>query len=171
MRHIILLALTALTVAGAVPAAGQPRGPTCDISAYQAGIGNSGPFNVRAAPSTSARLLRALAGHGAPVARVRGQRGAWFRVSTIIDAESERVLFRGDGWVHASNLALSIANDDPRLYARPSRQSRRLTRLVPDASRVTLIGCAGDWAQVRAGRRVGWVSRGGQCSNPLTTCP
>jgi len=171
MRHAILLALTTLTLAGAVPAAGQPRAPTCDISAYQAGIGNSGPLNVRAAPSAAARLLRALAGNGSPVARIRGQRGAWFRVSTIIDAESERVLFRGDGWVHASNLGLSIANDDPQLYARPSRQSRALMRLVPDQSRVTLIGCTGDWAQVRAGRRVGWLSRGGQCSNPLTTCP
>ena len=171
MRHRLLLTLSTLALAGAVPASGQQRGPSCAISAYQAGIGNSGPLNVRAAPSAAARLLRALAGNGSPVARIRGQRGAWFRVSTIVDAESERILFRGDGWVHASNLGLSIANDDPRLYARPSRQSRSLMRLVPDESQVTLIGCAGDWAQVRAGRRVGWLSRGGQCSNPLTTCP
>ena len=104
-------------------------------------------------------------------ATIRGQRGSWFRVSRIVDAESERVLFRGDGWVHISNLGLSIANGDPRLYARPSQQSRPLARLVPDESRVALIGCTGAWAQVRFRRQVGWLSRAGQCSNPLTTCP
>ena len=171
MRHIIVLTLSTLAVGSAVPAAGQQRGATCNISAYQAGVGNSGPLNVRAAPSSAARLLRGLRGIGSPVARIRGQRGAWFRVTTIVDAESERVLFSGDGWVHVSNLGLSIANADPRLYARASRQSRPIARLVPDGSQVTLIGCSGDWAQVRFRRQVGWLSSGGQCSNPLTTCP
>ena len=171
MRHKIMMMVSTLALAGAAPVAGQPAGQTCNITAYQAGIGNSGPLNVRAAPSASARLLRALAGHGSPVATVRGQRGAWFRVSTIVDAESEDVLFRGDGWVHVSNLGTSIGNEDPRLYARPSRQSRPIARLVPDGSHVTLIGCSGSWAQVRFRRQTGWLSRGGQCSNPLTTCP
>jgi hypothetical protein len=45
-----------------------------------------------------------------------------------------------------------------------------LARLVADESQVTLIGCAGTWARVRSGGRTGWLSRGGQCSNPLTTC-
>jgi hypothetical protein len=45
-----------------------------------------------------------------------------------------------------------------------------LARLRADETRVTLIGCAGPWAQVRAGSRVGWLSPDGQCSNPLTTC-
>ena len=173
MRHSILLTLSTLALAGAAPLAGQPAGQMCNITAYQAGIGNSGPLNVRAAPSATARLLRALAGHGSPVATIRGQRGAWFRVSRIVDAESDNgeVLFRGDGWVHVSNLGTSVANADPRLYARPLRQSRPIARLVPDGSSVTLIGCSGTWAQVRFRRQTGWLSPGGQCSNPLTTCP
>ena len=171
MRHSIVVMMSALALAGATPLAGQPAGQTCNITAYQAGIGNSGPLNVRAAPSASARLLRALAGHGSPVATIRGQRGAWFRVSTIIDAESDEVLFRGDAWVHVSNLGTSVGSDDPRLYARPSRRSRPIARLVPDGSSVTLIGCSGTWAQVRFRRQTGWLSPGGQCSNPLTTCP
>lgn len=172
MRRSIVLMLSTLALAGAEPLAGQPAGQTCNLTAFQAGTGNSGPLNVRAAPSATARLLRALAGHGSPVATIRGQRGAWFRVSTITDAESDgnEPLFRGDGWVHVSNLDISVANADPQLYARPSRQSRRLARLVPDGSRVTLIGCSGGWAQVRFRRQVGWLSPGGQCSNPLTTC-
>lgn len=172
MRHAIILLLSTLALAGAVPASGQPGGPSCNLTAYQAGLAYRGRLNVRAAPAVSARLLRSLAGQIAPVATIRGQRGAWFRVSLIVDFENEeRVLFRGDGWVHASNLGLSIANADPRLYARPSRQSRPIARLVPDESAVTLIGCTGTWAQVRYRRQVGWLSPGGQCSNPLTTCP
>src|SRR5207237_9193887 len=107
----------------------------------------------RARPSANVRLLRVRNNGGSPVARITGQSGAWFRVSTITDAESDETLFRGDGWVPASLLGTSVANYDPRLYARPSRQSPSLTRLVPDQSQVTLLGCTGDWARVRAGRR------------------
>jgi hypothetical protein len=104
------------------------------------------------------------------VAEITGQSGGWFRVSRVTDYEDGTILFRGVGWMRIWTLGTSIANADPRLYARPSRLSQRLARLVPEESRVTLIGCTGDWAQVRFGRRVGWLSRGGQCSNPLTTC-
>jgi len=167
MRHSIFMILSTLALGGAVPAAGQPRGASCNISAY---FLNGAGLSVRARPSANGRLLRARDNGGSPVARITGQSGAWFRVSTITDAESDTVLFRGDGWVPVSRLGFGVANYDPRLYARPSRQSRRLARLVPDQSQVTLLGCAGDWARVRAGRRTGWLSRGGQCSNPLTTC-
>jgi SH3-like domain-containing protein len=92
-------------------------------------------------------------------------------MSIITDYEDSTILFQGNGWVPAASLGTSIANADPRLYARPSRQSWPLARLVPDESRVTLLGCSGDWAQVRFRRQTGWLSRGGQCSNPPTTCP
>jgi SH3-like domain-containing protein len=169
MRRAIARTLSLLALAGAAPATAQPSGASCDLSAYVIDRDARG-LNVRAGPSTSARVLRVVSNEGSAVARVMGQRGAWFRVSTITDAESDSILFRGDGWVHASLLGLRVANADPRLYARPSRQSRPLTRLVPEDSQVTLVGCTGDWARVRAGNREGWLSRGGQCSNPVTTC-
>lgn len=169
MRHPVMAMLSVLALAGAVPAAGQ-RGPTCTLSAYVIDRDARG-LNVRAGPSTSARVLRVISNDGSAVAQIRAQSGSWFRVSTIVNAEDDTTLFNGDGWVHASLLGLSVANDDPRLYAGPSRRSRTLARLVPDYSQVTLTGCAGDWARVRSGRREGWLSRGGQCSNPLTTCP
>lgn len=169
MRHSIILILSTLALAGAVPAAAQPhRGPACSISAFYL---NGTRLAVHAAPSARSRRLRTAANQGSPVAEITGQNGSWFRISRITDYEDSTTLFQGDGWVPVAALGTSIANGDPRLYARPSRQSRRLMRLVPDGSQVTLIGCTGDWAQVRAGRRVGWLSRGGQCSNPLTTCP
>ena len=169
MRQAAFLLLTTLIVANAAPAAGQQRGAMCNISAYVLDRDARG-LNVRAGPSTSAGVLRVVSNEGSAVARISGQSGAWFRVSAITDAEDDRILFRGEGWVHASLLGLDVANDDPRLYARPSRQSRPIMRLVPEAGQVRLIGCIGDWAQVRAGRRVGWLSRTGQCSSPLTTC-
>lgn len=173
MRLAILLTLSTLALSGSMPATAQRQsGPSCNLTASQAGLAHTGRMNVRAAPSAGARLLRSLAGEISPVATIREQRGAWFRVSLIVDYENEeQVLFRGDGWVHQSNLGTSIANADPRLYPRPSRQSRPIARLVPDESQVTLIGCSGTWAQVRYRRQVGWLSRDGQCSNPLTTCP
>lgn len=165
-RPIATTMLSVLALASAVPAVAQQHGASCNISAY---LVNGARLSVRAGPAANARLLR-VSGEGSPVAEITGQRGAWFRVSTITDYETSTTLFRGVGWVRVSALGLSIANADPRLYARPSRQSRRIARLVPDESLVTLLGCAGDWARVRFGRREGWLSSGGQCSNPLTTC-
>lgn len=104
------------------------------------------------------------------MAVIRGQQDGWFRVSEITNAEDESSLFRGDGWVHSSLLGLEVANTDPQLYAAPSARSRAIARLRPDGGEVTLIGCAGDWARVRAAGRIGWLSRAGQCSSPLTTC-
>jgi len=161
--------LSALALASAAPASGQQRGTGCDISAYVIDRDAAG-LHVRAGPSAAAAVLRVISNEGSAVARILGQSGAWFRVSIIADAENDEELFRGDGWIHASRLGLSVANADPNLYASPRLQSRALARLVPDHSEVTLIGCAGNWARVRAMGRAGWLSPGGQCSNPLTTC-
>jgi SH3-like domain-containing protein len=158
-----------LALAGATPVSGQGRGTNCDISAYVIDRDAAG-LNVRAGPSATAPVLRLISNQGSGVARIREQRGAWFRVSAIVDAENGEDLFRADGWIHNSLVTLSVANADPRLYVRPQPGSRALARLVPEDSRVTLIGCAGPWAKVRAGGREGWLSPNGQCSNPLTTC-
>jgi len=169
MRHSMTAILSTLALAGTVPVAAQPRGPACDLSAYVIDQDAHG-LNVRAGPSATAAVVRVVSNAGSGVVRIRGQSGAWFRVSTIVDAENDRSLFQGDGWVHGSLLGLSVANADPRLYSRPLLQSRPLARLVAEETEVTLIGCAGHWAQIRAAGRVGWLSPGGQCSNPLTTC-
>ena len=170
MRRAVIAATSALALAGAAPPPGQPQpGAACDISAYVTDWDAHG-LNIRSAPSASAPVLRVVSNAGSPVARITGWSGAWFRVSSIVEAENDVNLFQGDGWVHGSLLGLSVANADPRLYARPSVHSRALARLVPDETRLTLIGCAGNWAMVRAAGRVGWLSPDGQCSNPLTTC-
>jgi SH3-like domain-containing protein len=169
MRHPVTAMASALALLFPIPAAGQRTATRCDISAFVVDEDAAG-LNVRSGPSATAPVLRTVSNAGSGVARIVEQNGAWFRVTAIVDAEDDTTLFRGDGWVHVSLLGTSVANEDPRLYAAPRRQSRALARLVPDATLVTLIGCDGAWAQVRAAGRVGWLSPGGQCSNPLTTC-
>lgn len=169
MRHRVTAILSSLALIGPVPAAGQQSATRCDISAYVIDR-DAGGLNVRSGPAATARVLRVVSNAGSGVARIVGQNGSWFRVSMIVDAETDQNLFRGDGWVHGSLLGLSVANADPRLYAAPRRQSRVLARLEPEAGQATLIGCDGAWARVRDGARVGWLSPDGQCSNPLTTC-
>ena len=168
MRH--LAAAIVLTLPGAAaPAASARQATRCDISAYVTDQDPNG-LNVRAGPSGTARVLKVVTNAASGVARIKGQSGAWFRISGIVDAETDTMLFRGDGWVHFSLLGLDVASGDPRLYAGPGARSRVLARLEPDGSLVKLIGCSDGWAKVRFGTRTGWLSPDGQCSNPLTTC-
>jgi SH3-like domain-containing protein len=171
VRQALAAILAALPLAAAAaPATYAPRGTPCDISAYLTDQDPNG-LNVRAGPSGETRVLRKVDNSASSgVARIKGRSGAWYRVSTIVDAETDALLFRGDGWVHGSLVGLDVANGDPKLYARPSERGPVLARLTADQAGVTLIGCEGRWAKVRADGRIGWLSPDGQCSNPLTTC-
>lgn len=169
MRHSIAVVISALALMGAVPAGGQQPGAACAISAFVTDR-DPGGLNVRAGPSTTARVVQLVSNAGSGVAQIRGHQGGWLRVTALTDAEDQTALFRGDGWVHGSLLGLEIANADPRLYAGPSRRSRVIATLRAASSEATLIGCSGGWAQVRVEGRVGWLSPGGQCSSPRTTC-
>lgn len=168
MRYILGAAIAALSLTATAP--GQaPAPPACAISAYVTDRDPNG-LNVRAGPSAQARVLRTVSNAGSAVAVITGHSGGWFRISNLDDVEVDAHLFDGDGWVHGSLLGLDVANADPRLYAAANRRSRVLARLQPDFTRLTLVGCAGEWAQVRAEGRTGWLSPAGQCSNPVTTC-
>lgn len=169
MRYLLGMMLPTLALVSAAPAQGPTRAAACAISAYVLDRDPNG-LNVRAEPSAQARVLRNVSNAGSAVAVITGYSGGWFRVSNLDDVENDTHLFDGDGWVHRSLLGLDAANADPRLYASNNTRSRVLARLRPDFTRVALLSCAGAWVQVRAVGRTGWLSPGGQCSNPLTTC-
>lgn len=169
MRYRVATILLVLALTTAAPAQRTGEGPSCAISAFIVDRDPAG-LNVRSEPSGQARVFTVVSNDASGVAAIIGHRGGWFRISAIVDAESDRNLFEGDGWVHRSLLGLEVAYSDARLYASPARRSRVLARLAPQETRTTLIGCAGEWAQVRAAGRIGWLSPEGQCSNPLTTC-
>jgi hypothetical protein len=165
MRNLMAAMLPALALTAAAPAP-EPAAPgSCSVSAFLVGSGE-----VRAAPLSQAAAIPLLTQEGSGRATISGHRAGWFRVSRIIDAETGKLMFEGDGWLPAAELGLAVANSDPRLYAAPYRGSRVLARLTPDETMLDLVGCSGDFMQVRAEGRVGWLSPDGQCSNPLTTC-
>ena len=174
MRYLTVTLLSLLTLTSAAPAqrapaAGAPAAGACDIKAYQGNRVSDG-VNVRAAPSTQARVVRNLRPEGTSVFDITGYNAGWFRISGAVEAESDSRIFAGDGWVHHSQLGLRAAHYNPRLFAGPNAQSRVLANLGGQEPEVALLGCTGDWAQVRAGNRIGWLAPDGQCSNPLTTC-
>jgi hypothetical protein len=165
MRHV-LAALVLLSLGGSA-AAGPYR--SCAISAYVIDQDAKG-MNIRAAPAANARVVKVVDGPTAGTTLVRGFQDGWFRISEIDAAEEETVMFRGDGWVHASRLHVDVAAADPNLWEGPTRRSKLLKRLAGDQEGVTLVACSGNWAQVRVNGVLGWLSPAGQCSNPLTTC-
>ena len=168
MRYPIAAIL--LIVSQPSEAAASSGGADCSISAYLTGRDPNG-LNVRAGPSTRSAVLHVVSAEIAGVAAIREHRRGWFRIAGIVDAESDSPVFQDEGWVHGSLLGLDVANADPRLYTAPRSDSRVVATLRAADTEVTLIGCAGPWAQVRAGGRTGWLSAEGQCSSPLTTCP
>ena len=169
MRSLPVALLSVLALTSAAPARRAPTVIACDFSAYE-GIGVSGGVNVRAAPSTQARIVRNLRSEGTPVFDITGFSNGWFRISRAVEAESDESIFAGSGWVHRSNLGMRVAHYDPRLFAAPSRRSRVLANLGGQEPEATLLACSGEWVQVQVGSRTGWLPRGGRCANPLTTC-
>jgi SH3-like domain-containing protein len=160
--------LVTLAVGGSSAAAGDAY-RTCSISAYVIDQDAKG-MNIRAGPSTKARVVKVVNGPNSGTTKVRGYQAGWFRVSQIDAAEEDAVYFKGDGWVHASRLHIDVAAADPNLWEGPSRRSKLIRRLAGDQPDVTLVSCSGNWAEIRVGNTLGWLSPAGQCSNPLTTC-
>jgi SH3-like domain-containing protein len=153
----------------ALMAARQALAVPCNISAYVIDNDPKG-LNVRVAPSPKAKVIRQVSNKGSGVAEIRAFQDGWFRVTKITDYEDDSPLFAGDGWVHSSLLHVDIAAYDPNLYAAPSSHPQRIKKLSGDMPGVTLLACSGSWSQVRVQGVVGWLSHGGQCANPLTTC-
>lgn len=127
--------------------------------------------NVRAAPSSSAKVVMAIESAAPYEVHVTGRQGDWYRVDRIADAEQDRILFRGTAWIHRSQLVLSVAGGDHRLYAGPAKRSPVVMRLTPDGNRIDVIGCKGRWVKAIVDEEAtGWLAPEAQCSNPMTTC-
>ena len=150
------------------------KAPTkCNVRAYVSGI-EPEAANIRIAPNKNSELLKAVKSNDQIVFYITGSDGnGWFEISKAETSggEREETLFEGRGWLHSSNADLSVAAADPRLYAAPKKTSRVLKKLVADESEARPVACRGDWMQVKSGKLTGWLSPGGQCANPLTTCP
>ena len=154
----------------AIAAASPAVGAQCDFTAAT-GDAKYTATNVRSAPSSTAKVLMKIESVAPVEVHVIGREGAWYRLDRILDAEQDRLLFAGTAWIHRSQLVLSVAGGDHRLYTRPNKASPRVMRLTPDGNRLDVVGCRGRWVEVVVDRKTrGWMAPDAQCSNPMTTC-
>ena len=156
-----------LTIASASPGLAQP----CDFMAAT-GDAQYTATNVREAPSRSAKVLLRIDSTASYEIHVTGRQGNWYRIDRVIDAEQDMPIFRsGTAWIHRSQLALSVAGGDHRLYAAPSKASPVVMRLTPDGNLIDVIDCKGRWVKAIIDKQAtGWLAPDAQCSNPMTTC-
>ena len=132
--------------------------------------------NVRSGAGRDFAVVGRLPGGRTDVVEVVAASGAWVKIAGAVDEEGESV-FAGQGWVYAPLLGMTISwnPDDPRkaghhsLHAGPNAKARALARLAPETA-VTLEGCQGRWARVKAEGRIGWLAPEAQCANSKTTC-
>ena len=145
-------------------------GEQCD---FMAGTGDAqySATNVRAGPSSSAKVVMSIEATAPYEVHVTGREGQWYRVDRILDAERDKILFGGTAWIHRSQLVLSVAGGEHRLYAGPNRKAPVVMRLTPDGNRIDVIDCKGGWVKAIVDRQAtGWMAPDAQCSNPMTTC-
>ena len=171
MRHLILAA-AALGCANAATAAVTPCRAALDVTDQDpAGL------NVRAAPGGPVIAKVKAQGRWVEVS-VTGQDGAWARIESARmeadenDNSTDKLLWKGSGWVAFSKLGVSEFDSRSRFYAAPNEHSKMVLSLEsyhdegvdPEA----ILGCQGDWLQVRIKGVVGWTHE--WCTNQLTTC-
>lgn len=151
-------------------AASPAQAAQCDFMAAT-GDEQYSATNVRAAPSASAKVVMTIEAAAPVEVHVTEREGNWYRVDRIVDAEQDKQLFRGTAWIHRSQLVLSVAGGDHRLYSLPDRKSAVVMRLTPDGNRIDVIGCKGRWVKAIVDKQAsGWLPPDAQCSNPMTTC-
>jgi hypothetical protein len=134
-------------------------------------------LNVRASPGGA--VVAAVKAKGRWVrVEVTGQDGAWARIKTATleadenDNPSGEVIWKGVGWVAFSKLGVEEFDSRARFLAAPNEQAKMVLSLEgygdKTAPAEAILGCGGDWLQVRVRGVVGWTHA--WCTNQLTTC-
>lgn len=134
-------------------------------------------LNVRASPGGP--IVTAVKAKGRWVrVEVTGQDGAWARIKTARleadenDNPSDKLLWKGEGWVAFSKLGVEEFDSRARFFAAPNEQAKLVLSLEgygdKTAPAEAILGCDGDWLQVRVKGVVGWTNV--WCTNQLTTC-
>jgi hypothetical protein len=152
-----------------------PAATKCSVEAYRNGLANDEPKAsiIRAKPAVTSEIVKTVTTKDEVVYYITGTNGGgWFEISKIetVGGDTEETIFEGRGWIPAEILALSVAASDARLYSLPKKKSRIVKKLVADESEARPIACQGNWMKIKSGKSTGWLSREGQCPNPLTTC-
>lgn len=145
---------------------------TCEGSVYAVDP-DPGGTNVRSAPhKTSPVFLVIPYDSEGTVVALSASSEDWVLIHSAQGLTS-KFQFRGEGWVHASLLAVRAVHPTGRkvpLYSKPDTGSS-VIKMVAGETEARLAGCMGDWRQVRIENQKGWLAPGDYCGNPVTTCP
>ena len=164
-------------LSAALLSTGAGAGPVaCDVAVNITDQDPAG-LNVRASPGGA--IVTAVKAKGRWVrVEVTGQDGAWARIkSATLEADEndntrDDVLWKGVGWVAFSKLGVEEFDSRARFYAAPSERSKLVLSLEgygdKTATADAILGCDGDWLQLRIKGVVGWTNA--WCTNQLTTC-
>jgi SH3-like domain-containing protein len=132
-------------------------------------------MNVCAAPGGAVTGALKAKGRWVQVHLV-GQDGEWMRFDNawVVDdnlPDGESPLKPNKGWAHINGLGMESVTAGAEVHVSPDEDSRVLVRggADPDKEpRLTVLGCDGEWLQVRWKGAVGWTR--GYCANQYTTC-
>jgi hypothetical protein len=133
---------------------------TCKIEGWATDTDPKG-LNVRAKPSTKARILGTLPPYvskenfGIEINIIGSQRG-WLRITNATDNPDRSLLplrkpYSGTGWVHGSRVGFTVQSGIG--YQRPDRKSPQLVNIfddwLTDMGKITkVIACQNDWVLV-----------------------
>jgi hypothetical protein len=173
MRRLAVMLALATALQGA---AANAQTIACDA---QLNVVDQDPagLNVRASPGGP--VITALKAKGRWVrVEVTGGKGAWasIKAATLEADENDNpngaVIWKGVGWVAFSKLGVEEFDSRARFYAAPNEQAKLVLSLEgygdKTAPAEAILGCDGDWLQVRVKGVTGWTHV--WCTNQLTTC-
>lgn len=148
----------------------------CRVEAYVIDPDPKG-LNVRFGPGSEYAVKTRLLTQNETQVSIKGASGSWVLIDEAFELEAveESKGLQGKGWVYGPMLALTTRyvglKKEPavRLFQEPNHNSAVVVRLPRDTE-VRVIGCRGDWVQVRYKTHTGWLDAESQCGNPVTTC-
>ena len=146
-------------------AAGGGRVVPCDAEAY---VNDPDPrrLNVRSGPGGNYPVVGNLPNQDVDGISVHltGSQGDWVRIDRAAEqgGDQERVLFRGEGWVHAPLLGVDgvggLGGGGSPLYREPVARGRVLIRVLVDGGGAKVRGCRGRWMYVEHKGVKGWAA-------------
>jgi hypothetical protein len=172
MKPYLALYLTILATTQGMAAAGSPT-VSCNVNVDVIDTDPRGT-NVRATPGGA--IIASLTNPNAEGwvgVHVIGQVGDWYVIdhARLINADlgpDGKTLFHGKGYLHKSVLGVSGMENNGAIYTDHDPRSRPLDLHAPGDQTVAMLGCWGEFLQVRVKKGIGWTDQA--CTNMDTTC-
>jgi hypothetical protein len=172
MKPHLVLFLTALAIMPGVAATISPL-QSCNVDA-DVTDGDPKGTNVRATPDGA--IVATVTNpnvEGWVQVHITGQMGDWYEIdrAALVNPDFGRegkMLFHGKGYLHKSVLGVSGLDNDAKIYTAHDERSRPVDLHAPGDQKVNMLGCWGDFLQVRVKKGIGWTKQA--CTNMDTTC-